>query len=200
MSNFFFEHAWPGMVLWGLLYVSDYALTITCARLYRQQETIAFEGSYEITPFYQRDIDSLRVVSPRFIFILLLTLGFLGFLWILNESSPAPELWQFVLGALVGGQLAVHMRHFRNLVLFRSVNNTVSVRGRIEYSRLAALRASSWECFSFSAFYLMLFAFTGSWFILGGVVTSFVLGVKHRRLAGKLHSNLATAPQSPQQT
>lgn len=200
MPNFLFEHAWPGMILWGLLYVSDYALTITCARLYRQQETIAFEGSYEITPFYQRDIDSLRVVSPRFVFILLLTLGFLGFLWILNESSPAPELWQFALGALVGVQLAVHMRHFRNLVLFRSINNTELVRGRIEYSRPVVLRASSWECFSFSAFYLMLFAFTGSWFILGAVVTCFLLGVKHRRLAGKLHSNLATVPQFPQQT
>ena len=188
------------MVLWGLLYVSDYALTITCARLYKQQETIAFEGSYEITPFYQRDIDSLRVVSPRFVFILFLTLGALGFLWILNESSPAPELWQFVLGALIGGQLAVHMRHFRNLVLFRTINNTTLVRGRIEYSRPVILRTSSWECFSFSAFYLMLFVFTGSWFILGSVVTCFGLGVKHRRLAGKLHSNLATTPQSPQQT
>ena len=52
-------HAWPGMVLWALLYVSDYALTITCARLYKQQQTIAFEGSYEITPFYQRDIEIL---------------------------------------------------------------------------------------------------------------------------------------------
>ena len=188
------------MALCGLLYVSDYALTITCARLYRQQERITVEGSYEITPLYQRDIDSLRVVSPRFVFILLLMLGALGFLWILNESSPAPELWQFVLGALVGVQLAVHMRHFRNLALFRSIiKNTASVRGRIEYSRPVALRGSSWECFSFSAFYFVLFAFTGSWFILGGVVSCFLLGLKHRRLAGKLHSNLATATQSPQQ-
>jgi hypothetical protein len=200
LPNFLFEHAWPGMVLWGLLYISDYALTITCARLYGRQETIVFEGSYEITPFFQRDINSLRVVSPRFVFILLLTLGFLGFLWILNESSPAPELWQFALGALIGVQLAVHMRHLRNLVLFRSINNTDLIRGRIEYSRPVALRASSWECFAFSGFYLMLYAFTGSWFILGGVATCFSLGVKHRRLAAKLHTNLVRASQSPQQT
>jgi hypothetical protein len=188
------------MVLWGLLYISDYALTIICARLYRQQQTIAFEGSYEITPFYQRDINSLRVVSPRFVFILLLTLGALGFLWKLNESSPAPELWQLVLGALIGGQLAVHMRHFRNLILFRGINRADWVRGRIEYGRMGMLRASSWEALAFSGFYLMLFAFTGSWFILGGAVTCFLLGVKHRRLAGKHHANLARASQSPQQT
>jgi hypothetical protein len=188
------------MVLWGLLYISDYALTITCARLYGRQKTIVFEGSYEITPFFQRDINSLRVVSPRFVFILLLTLGFLGLLWTLNESSPAPELWQFALGALIGIQLAVHMRHLRNLVLFRSINNADLIRGRIEYSRPVVLRASSWECFAFSGFYLILFAFTRSWFILGGVATCFSLGVKHRRLAAKLHTDLVRASQSAQQT
>ena len=188
------------MVVWGLLYVSDYALTTVCARLYRRQETIVFEGSYEITPFYQRDIDSLRIVSPRFIFIMLLTLGALGFLWILNESSPAPELWQFVLGALVGVQLAIHMRHLRNLVLFRSINYTELVRGRIEYGRSVILRASSWECFAFSGFFLTLFAFTRSWFILGSALACFSLGVRHRRLAGRLHTNLARAAQSPERT
>lgn len=59
MANFLLEHAWPGVVLWDLLYISDYALTISCARLYGQQETIVFDGSYEITPFFQRDINSL---------------------------------------------------------------------------------------------------------------------------------------------
>ncbi len=188
------------MIVWGLLYISDYTLTIVCARLYGRQETIVFEGSYEITPFYQRDIDSLRVVSPRFIFILLLTLGFLAFVWILSESSQAPEPWQFALGALIGVQLAVHLRHLRNLVLFRSINNTGLVRGRIEYSRSVVLRASSWECIAFSGFFLTLFAFTRSWFILGGAVACFSLGVKHRRLAGKLQTNLARTAQSPQQT
>ena len=188
------------MVLWSLLYVSDYALTIICARLCGRQETIVFEGSYEITPYFQRDIDSLRAVSPRFLFYLLLSLGFLGFLWILNESSPAPELWQFALGALIGVQLAIHTRHIRNLVLFRSMNHMDSVHGHIEYSRPALLRASSWECFAFSGFYLVLFIFTRSWFILGGAVACFSLGVKHRRLAGKLHRNVAKGSQSPQQT
>ena len=200
MPNLLFEHAWTGMIVWGLLYISDYTLTIVCARLYGRQQTIVFEGSYEITPFYQRDIDSLRVVSPRFIFILLLTLGFLAFVWILSESSQAPEPWQFALGALIGVQLAVHLRHLRNLVLFRSINNTGLVRGRIEYSRSVVLRASSWECFAFSGFFLTLFAFTRSWFILGGAVACFSLGVKHRRLAGKLQTNLARTAQSPQQT
>jgi hypothetical protein len=195
-----FEHAWPGMMVWAFLYISDYALTIACARLYGRQETLVFEGSYEITPYFQRDINALRIVSPRFVFALLLTLGFLGFLWLLNESSPAPELWQLVLGALIGVELAIHMRHFRNLILFRAVAQADWIRGRIEYGRIGMLSASSWEGFAFSGFYLMLFAFTGSWFILGGVVTCFLLGVKHRKLASKVQANLARAAQSPQQT
>jgi hypothetical protein len=188
------------MVAWTLLYISDYALTRACARLYRRQQTVIFEGSYEITPFFQRDIDSLRIVSPRFVFVLLLTLGVLGFLWILNESSPAPELYQFMLGVLIAVQLAIHMRHLRNLVLFRSINNTDLILGRIEYSRMVILRASSWECFAFSGFFLVLFLFTGSWFILGGVVGCISLGVKHRKLAGRLRRNVAKATQSRQQT
>jgi hypothetical protein len=88
----------------------------------------------------------------------------------------------------------------RNLVLFRSINHTELVRGHIEYGRSVVLRASSWECFAFSGFFLTLFAFTRSWFILGGAVACFSLGVKHRRLAGRLHTNLARTAQSPQQT
>jgi hypothetical protein len=92
------------------------------------------------------------------------------------------------------------MRHLRNLFLFRTLNNADLIRGRIEYSRPVLLRASSWEWLAFSGFYLVLFAFTGSWFILGGVATCFSMGVKHRRLAAKLHTNLVRASQSPEQT
>jgi hypothetical protein len=200
LPTFFFDHLWPGVVVWALLYISDYSLTIACAQLYRRQQTIVLEGSYEITPFYQRDIDSLRIVSPRFVFVLLLTLGMLSFLWILNESSPAPELYQFILGILIGVQLAIHMRHLRNLVLFRLINRTDLIRGRIEYSRVVILRASSWECFAFSGFFLMLFLFTGSWFILGGAVGCISLGVKHRKLAGRLPRESSESDfSSPQQ-
>jgi hypothetical protein len=199
LPSLLFNYFWPGMVVWSLLYISDYSLTIACARLYRAQQTILFEGSYEITPFFQRDIDSLRGLSPRFVFMLLLTLGMLGFLWILNEQSPAPELWQFVLGCLIIVQLAVHTRHLRNLFLFRSINNTNLVHGRIKYARTLVLRMSSLECFAFSGLFLILFAFTRSWFILGGVTGCFLLGVNHLKLARRLHKNLARVTQSPEQ-
>lgn len=79
MSNFFLTSLWPGLLVWILLYVSDYTLTITCARLYRNgvNEKLVFEGSYEITPYFQKDIDTLRLASPRFLLILVLFSGLL---------------------------------------------------------------------------------------------------------------------------
>jgi hypothetical protein len=200
LPNLLFNYFWPGVVVWSLLYISDYALTIKCARLYRAQQTILFEGSFEITPLFQRDIDSLRVVSPRFVFILLLTLSLFGFIWILNKQSPAPELWQFMLGCFITVQLTVHTRHLRNLFLFRSINDASLVHGRIECARTLLLRMSSLECFAFSGLFLILFVFTRSWFILGGVTGCFLLGVNHRKLARRLQTNLARATQSPEQT
>ena len=200
MPSLFLDSWWPGMLVWSLFYISDYVLTLKCARLYSAQQTIRFEGSYELTPYFQKDIDSLRAVSPRFIFALFLTLGMLGFLWLLNKQSAAPFLWQFILGCLICIQLAVHTRHLRNLFLFRSINSTNLVQGRIEYARGLSLRMSSWECFVFSGFFLVLFAFTQSWFILGGMVQCFVMGIKHRRLASRFQAGLAGPVQSPEQT
>jgi hypothetical protein len=66
IDNYFFESLWPGLAFWAVLYISDYYLTLTCARLYQRgvREKIEFEGSYEITPYFQADIDSLRAISP----------------------------------------------------------------------------------------------------------------------------------------
>jgi len=33
IAGFFLRNMWPGLVLWDVLYVSDYVLTITCERL-----------------------------------------------------------------------------------------------------------------------------------------------------------------------
>ena len=198
MPTFSFSTPWPALLVWCLLYISDYAFTVTCARLYRGQEKIAFEGSYELTPFFQRDIDALRIVSTRFLAVLLSTLIMIGLLWALTAES-LPELFQFAMGSLIVVQLAIHMRHLRNLSLFRAVNYTEEVRGRIEYARTLALRMSSSECLAFSGLFLVLFGFTRSWFILGGAVGCFLLAIKHRKLASKLRSSVGTAVQVPPQ-
>ena len=73
-------------------------------------------------------------------------------LWRLVGQST-PEMYCFALGAMILVQLVVHMRHFRNLFLFRAAASD-AVRGRIEYSRRVILRSSSLELLEFSGLFL----------------------------------------------
>jgi hypothetical protein len=111
LSNFFFNILWPGLTVWSVLFISDYVLTITCARLYRAgvSKKLVVEGSYEITPYFQRDIDSLRLVSPRFLAALLLGAIMLTAVWLLAGQS-LPGLCNFALGSKILVQLTVHTR------------------------------------------------------------------------------------------
>ena len=161
MPGLFLDRLWPGLVAWTVLYISDYSLTIACARLYQAgaRDKIALEGSYEITLYFERDIDALRRVSPRFLAALLLSLVWLSVIWWLAMDTW-PELYSFGLGAVVLMELAVHMRHLRNLFLFRALVGGDAVRGRIEYPRPLMLRMSSLEFLAFSGLYLVVFLFT----------------------------------------
>jgi hypothetical protein len=185
MPVFLSQTFWAGLSVWILLFISDYTLTLLCARLYQKhvRNKIVFEGSYELTPYFQRDIDSLRIISPRFVLALVATSAVLFLVWRLTPSS-VPELYFFLLGALILTQLSVHVRHFRNLFLFRAAGSD-DVGGRIEFSRRVPLRASSIEMMSFSGLFFVIFIFTQSWFVLGGVVACLSLAAKHWRLARK---------------
>ncbi|MGC2530032.1 MAG: hypothetical protein WA639_19970 [Candidatus Acidiferrum sp.] len=195
MPNFF-SSLWLGLTIWSLLYVSDYAFTIVCARLYRSgvNEKIVFEGSFELNPVFQRDIDSLRLISPRFLLMLLITGLLLTLMWLLDQQS-APQFYEFVLGCMILLELAIHVRHMRNLFMFRMFVKSDCVRGRIEYSRPLILKMSSYELFIFSGLFLMLFVFTPSWFLLGGVSSCCLTAIKHRALARRASSKPITAGQ-----
>jgi len=159
------------------------------------KDRIVFEGSYELTPFFQRDVNRLRVISPRLLIMLLVSGGLLALVWVLTGQSQ-PELYQVALGAMILVQLAVHTRHLRNFFLFRAVNSTDAIRGRMEYSRALLLQMSSHEWLAFSALFFVLFVFTRDWFTFGGVVGCLSLAAKHRRLASKLPATVSSTEQS----
>jgi hypothetical protein len=169
--------------LCSALYVSDWRLTMTCARLYRNGvvDTIRFEGSYEITPLYQREVDALRGWSWKGTVVLATLAGILWQLWHAS-SSGWPDAYEIVLGALVLLQLVVHIRHLRNLHLFRSIGSR-GIRGSIEYPRDMMLFASSNEILAFSVLFAVIFAVSGSLFVLGGVFSCLVVSAQHRILA-----------------
>jgi hypothetical protein len=177
-------HLWVGLLVWGVLYCLDYYFTIVYARLYREgvNEKIVYEGSLELTPYYQKDIDSLRLRSPRFFRVLFLNLGLLSAAWWLAMSSQLPELYSILLGMYLLPQLAIHKRHVNNIFFFRAAK-TNAIQGRIEFARPFMLRQSSLELLCYAVLLGVLSVVTNSWFVLGGALACLSLAVQHWRLA-----------------
>jgi hypothetical protein len=202
LLDLFFASPWPGVLLWAALYTSDLLFTMACARLYQQggRDRIAFEGSFEITPYYQKDVDRLRRFSPRFLLAMAATCGVQAYLWWLTIGYPMgghevfmPDGYLFGLGAMVLAQLTVHVRHLRNFVLFRAIVAGDGITGRIEYRRPIMLRMSAVELLAFAIVYTVIFAFTDSWFVLGGAVACGMLSLNHRLLARKAAAGMPSA-------
>ena len=188
MTDAFYASPLPGILLWAALYVSDFLFTMLCARMYNDgaANQVHFEGSYEITPYYQKEVDALRLVSPRFLVALGATCALqLALWWMTIRVLFVPQLFFFALGAMVLIEATVHIRHLRNFFLFRAILAKDGITGRIEYARPVMLRMSAVELFSFSAAYGVIYLMTGSWFVLGGVVSCLLVAINHRQLAQK---------------
>lgn len=186
MTGLFAENLWPGLLAWTVLYVSDYWLTLHCARLYQQKVRgkLSFEGSYELNPLFQRDVDAGIRVSPRFIFMMLVTWAWLAMLWWLTRQPPRwPQAYAFLLGMLFLVELAIHVRHVRNLVLFQTGFGEDGVQGQMHYPRALMLRTSASEFGAFAGLYGVAFVVTGSPFLLGGAASAAALAIKHLRMA-----------------
>jgi hypothetical protein len=172
----------PGVLVWAALFVSDMNFTVSCARLYQSgvKEHMVFEGSFELTPYYQRDIDALRRFSPRFLTVLALMCVLLVLLWRSTVGlGIAPTAYETMLGMLILLQLTIHVRHVRNYVLFRSMLAGGAVTGRLEYTRPLILASSATELFSFAALYTVLAIVTMSAFVAGGAFSCALVGAKH---------------------
>jgi hypothetical protein len=184
MREVFLHSPWPGTVAWAILYISDFVLTITCARLYRRNIAgkIVFEGSFELNPVFQGDVDSMKFFSPRFLLTLVLTSTLTAIYWTLCLPS-SHDVYSFLLGAAICLELAIHVRHLQNLFLFSSTLTAEQLRGRIEYARPLMLRMSSMQALGFAILFAVVFAFTASWFAAGGIFSCLSMSGKHWYLA-----------------
>ena len=200
LEDLLFSNLWPGLLAWTAIYVSDYSMTLVCARLYQHcvRERISFEGSFELNPHFQADIDSLRIVSPKVVTAMLISCVYLSAVWWLARQTQV-QLYEFVLGAFLSMELAIHIRHVRNFFLFRAISKGNSVQGHIHYARPLLLRLSSVEFFAFSGMFAVLSVFTSSWFLFGGAVTCLGVALKNTKLA-KSHSAYAQTAAAPIQT
>lgn len=182
------DYVWFGLMVYGVIYCGDFALTMYSASLYRKHGSafIEYEGSFELTPFFQSDVDSLRIISPRFLLILTIQLAYLFTVWYLATGLiDLPELYFGLLGALMLLEIAVLHGHLRNIQVFRSVRRRQCLSGHIRYTRWLMLRRSSCDFLGFALLFLFLGIVTESWFVLGGSYGCFTMALKHWRLSNK---------------
>jgi len=193
---------WLTVAVWTTVYLLDFSLTMRAARLFRggADRHLGFGGSLELTPMFQRDVDQLRRVSPRFIFFLILSNALLIVLWFLAVGVLSrPGLFAFAAGIVILREAPVLMRHARNLSLFRSAQQAGALAGRLDYARWLVLRQSALELLGFALLFLFVFALAGDWFWLGGAVGCAVLAQNHWRLArrARLTESAETPPSPP---
>ncbi len=188
-ENLLVEHFWLALILWSVVYSADYYLTIYGASLYHTslKEHIVFEGSFELTPYFQQDVDTLQHFSPRFIRALGLSSVLIFLIWFLAvKVFNFPELFSFAVGGLLRRELAIYLRHSRNVALSRLTRGTAGLRGKVEYSRWVILKLSAIELWSYGGLFLLLGLATSSWFVLGGVLSCWITGWQHWSWSRKL--------------
>ena len=176
----------PGLILWAVLYISDYYLTIYSARGFREIGHFQFEGSYELTPQFQADVDALKRISARHIALLVLcSILIVTLWWVIVRLLALPWLYNLYLGLFLLVEVAVHLRHLRNVFLIREIRRHGGVEGQISYRKWFSYRVSAFEFYSIGTLFLMVAVLSFSSFFLGGALVCFGTGLKHSRLAKK---------------
>ena len=101
----------PGVILWIILYISDYVLTNYSARGFREIGDFRFEGSFDLTPQYQKDIDALKPVSKLHVTLLVLySLLIVLIWWFTKHLLVFPWTYLLYLGMFLLLEVAVHLR------------------------------------------------------------------------------------------
>lgn len=178
-----FHHLWVALVGWSLLYIGDYYATIFVAKRMREHLSayIEFEGSVELTPQFQKDVDELRLVSRQFVARWLISLIILAALWWLAREARLWIVFDLPFGALTLRELAVHMRHWRNWATCHLASKG-GLEGKIRYRRSFLLKISAAEFAGFGLLYLVLALGFPSWFLVGGALGCALTALQHWRL------------------
>ena len=181
---------WYGVICWVILYISDYYLTIRSARGFREVDRFRFEGSMELTPQFQKDVDHLRPVSKRHILWLVASsLILLIVWWITQLSIYLAWTYPLYLGMFLLLEVAVHLRHLRNLASIREIRRNGGVDGQITYKQWFSYRNSANELYITGTFFLLVALLTFSLFFVGGAIACYGTAFQHGRLAKKAISN-----------
>jgi hypothetical protein len=189
MEKWLATSPWYGMILWIILYTSDYYLTLYSSRGFREIGHFQFEGSFELTPQYQKDIDADKSISKRHITMLSLYSLLIFLIWWLTQSIVYLQ-WAYLLylGMFLLVEVAVHLRHLRNVYLIKIIRKEGGVEGRIKYKKQFTYHMSAFEFYALGFLFLATALLTYSAFFFGGAIMCIGTGFKHSRMARKIKS------------
>ena len=187
MEYWLTSNPWYGVICWVILYISDYYLTIRSARGFREIDRFRFEGSMELTPQFQKDVDNLHPVSKRHILWLIgSSLIILIVWWITHLSIYLEWTYPLYLGMFLFLEVAVHLRHLRNLAIIREIQKHGGVDGQITYRQWFSYRNSANELYITGSLFLLIALLAFSLLLLGGAIACYGTGFSHARLAKKV--------------
>lgn len=196
-ESYLLSHPWIPTLTWVILYTSDYYMTLWGARLYHAQSIMEFEGSYELTPEYQKDVDNQRKFSPTFLLWLIFGAAVLLATGLVSEDILF--LYGILVGALLLPEVVVIIRHIDNIIIFKQLAaSNPGVSGHIRYCKRFTYHMSSVQMLGLAVLAVLAFALTGSAILLGGVLKLILLAVQHLRLSAH-HKNIITegTPDTP---
>ena len=109
--------------------------------------------------------------------------------WITGLFIYFPWTYLLYLGMFLLLEVAVHLRHLRNVALIREVRKGGGLEGQISHRKWFSYRISAFEFYMYSVLFLVVAVLTYSLFFLGGAIMCFGTGFKHNRMAKKAKSN-----------
>ena len=184
------------VVLWLVVYLADYYLTLYGQDLWLQnaEQFLKLGGSYELNPYYQRDIDAKKRVSRRFIFMLVFGIVWMLLVYLSVHYLGIPQIFPAAIGFLVLPEIVVIATHVQNIRLFTLAAVPDAIKGEIGHARWVSLDNVAWKY----GYWALIFAIlTANWFFAGGIVSCFSTFIRFRRRSNLMRLQQAKPVVSP---
>ena len=176
-------------------FFADYTLTHIGARaneLVRDRWRV--EGSYEMNPTWERQIDSRQWFGPRVVLVPLALAAILGTLRLLAglvDVYDDPAYFGSAVGVMLLLQAPILLLHAMNLQTFQMLLDPTAAEGGIAYRRWFVYRQSVVYLLGFSVIWLVLWVPSQQAFFLGGAASCALFASRFWQLASKVRAAAA---------
>lgn len=176
------------IILWLIVYTADYYLTIYGRRLWMKnaKDYLVFAGSYELNPYYQKDIDGERLLSKRFIFMLAYGVVWMLVMWGATHYLNIPQVFPAAMGFLLLVEVIILSSHIQNIRLFKSAATLNAIQGQISYSRWVSLDGTAWKFGYWGLIFLVFAVGMSNWFFAGGALACVYYFLRYRRYSVRM--------------